>query len=66
MMRGGRGVRQKVILHDEGGRGGRAKSDFVLQFGFDGQTKMCFSHPKRVASLFIYHFKSYLEHKWSL
>ena len=27
--RGVKGLRQKVIFHDNGGRGGQAKSDFV-------------------------------------
>ena len=33
MTKGGGRVRQKVILHDEGGSGGQAKSDFVCQGG---------------------------------
>ena len=37
--KGGGGVRQKVILRDEGERGGQAKSDFFMTRGVGRLTK---------------------------
>ena len=51
MTSGGGGVRQKGILYDKWGLRVRQKVLFQA---------------KRVASLFLYHFKSYLELMWSL
>ena len=47
-------LRKKIILQDNGATGGHAKSDFVQQGWFGGQTKSVF-FLQRVASLFLYY-----------
>ena len=59
MTRGGGGVWQKIILHDEGGRRGQARSDFVWHGGF-GVAKKCFFSPTKIGNFVSQLFKELL------